>query len=235
MRDACRGISTTLRAGCWVQLRHVCCVPHRAVRQTPPVVDPTCELRRDWDLLLLDVAQVRAWERLLFVACGDAWIVEEAWRRALKGYACGVDISPQRVARATALRGVPGKLEVKSWDGTHLPCQDRSFDRVISTFALRDCAEPATLLNEMHRVLQPGGEIYLLEFQRLIGGTENSTTEAFRAALEGAGFQDTHEVLRREFQADSSGGLAGVIVRARCATPPGLPHATERAPARPAA
>ena len=171
----------------------------------------------------------------MFVACGDAWIVEEAWRRALKGYACGVDISPQRVARATDLRGVPGKLEFKPWDGTHLPCPNRSFDRVISTFALEDCVQPATLLREMHRVLQPGGEVYMLELQRHTSGPEDSETAAFTAALAAAGFQDTREVMRRQLTTDAGGGLAGVIVRARCAAPAVVPDPVERAPARPAA
>src|SRR2546423_10021458 len=108
-------------------------------------------LRRDWDLLLLDVAPVRAWERLLFVECGDGWVVEEAWRRALKGFACGLDTSPARVALATELRGVPGKLEFKTWDGARLPCPSQSFHRVDSTFAWGRCGDRPALLADMHR------------------------------------------------------------------------------------
>ena len=50
----------------------------------------------------------------MFVQCGDGWIAEEAWRRVLKGFACGLDTSPRQVARASELRGVPGKLENKT-------------------------------------------------------------------------------------------------------------------------
>jgi len=65
-------------------------------------------------LLLLDLAPIRAWERLLFVQCGDGWIAEEAWRRVLKGFACGLDTTPGHVARASELRGVPDKLEFRT-------------------------------------------------------------------------------------------------------------------------
>lgn len=170
----------------------------------PVALDPADQLRRDWELLLLDLAHLRAWERLLFVQCGDGWMVEEAWRRVLKGFACGLDTSPANVARASELRGVPGKLEFKSWDGTCLPCASQSFDQVFSIFALERCAAPAVLLRELQRVLVPGGDIYLLELQGEGGG--------LTAALQDAGFRDSGEVVRR---VTATGG--GVILRAQCA------------------
>src|SRR5258705_7666086 len=75
------------------------------------------QLQRARGLVLLDQGRIRAWERLLFVECGDGWVVEEAWRRARRGYACGVDRSAKLVARANALRAVPGALEFSTWDG----------------------------------------------------------------------------------------------------------------------
>ena len=184
------------------------------------MLDPTSEPRRDWDLRLLDAARIRASERLLFVQCGDGWIVEEAWRRLLKGVACGLDTDPAQVARATELRGVPGKLEFKTWDGARLPCSSQSFNRVLSIFTLEECGDPAGLLREMHRVLQPGGEAFLLELQRQPGGT------AFTAALQVAGFHESHELLRhRPADADP----AGVIIRARRGPPPARAGAVEPA------
>ena len=188
----------------------------------PAALDPADQLRRDWELLLLDLAHLRAWERLLFVQCGDGWIVEEAWRRVLKGFACGLDTSPGHVASASELRGVPGKLEFGSWGGTRLPCPSQSFDRVFSTFALERCAAPADLLREMQRVLVPGGDLYLLE-QRGEGGE-------LAAALQDAGFRDSCEVVRR---LAATGG--GVILRARCAAPLASPRTGEAVAVPPAA
>lgn len=187
------------------------------------------EVRRDWELLLLDLARIRAWERLLFVACGDGWIVEEAWRRAVKGHACGLDTSPALIARATELRGVPAKLEFKTWDGTRVPYPSQSFHRLFSTFALERCADAAALLSEMHRVLQPGGEVYLLEVERWTDGQAESAPATLTAALRGAGFSESQALVHRAVT-NWSGGEPGVIVHARRTTLPG-PARSSPAPA----
>jgi ubiquinone/menaquinone biosynthesis C-methylase UbiE len=155
---------------------------------------------------------------MLFVACGDGWIVEEAWRRAVKGHACGLDTSPALIACATELRGVPGKIEFKTWDGTRLPYPSQSFDRLFSTFALERRAEPAGLLGEMHRVLQPGGEVYLLEVEQWTDGRGESAPAMLTAALREAGFSESHALVHRA-PTNGRGGEPGVIVRARCPAP----------------
>jgi len=183
-------------------------------------IDTDAGLRRDLDLCVLDAAKIQAWERLLFVQCGDGWIVEEAWRRALRAYACGLDMSPELVARATQLRGVPGRLEFTTWDGSSLPCADHSFHRIFSTFALGRSTGLTSVLAEMRRVLHPEGEIYLLELdRRAADGASSPTIPAFAAALQRAGFGGTEELVRREVRLDWSGQARGVIVRARHATP----------------
>ena len=189
--------------------RHRACLlpPKEGVNPAPVALDPAHELRRDWELLLLDLARIRGWERFLFVQCGDGWIVEEAWRRVLKGFACGLDTSPAHVARATELRGIPGKLDFRTWDGTRLPCPSQSFHRVFSTFALERGAQPGALLREMQRALLPGGELYVLELQQ-------EPDERLVAALEAAGFAESHELVRRV----APDGRGGVILRA-CRAP----------------
>lgn len=156
---------------------------------------------------MLDLARIRGWERFLFVQCGDGWIAEEAWRRVLKGFACGLDTAPDQISRAAALRGVPGKLEFQTWDGRRLPCPAQSFHRVFSTCALEGCPEPAELLRDMFRVLLPGGELYLLE----LGGDADG---ALAAALHDAGFHESCELVRRVAATGR-----GVILHARRAAP----------------
>ncbi|HEV8305292.1 MAG TPA: methyltransferase domain-containing protein [Gemmatimonadales bacterium] len=159
-------------------------------------------MQRSRSLLLLDQARIQAWQRLLFVECGDGWIVEEAWRRARRGYACGVDTSALLVARATALRGVPEALEFKTWDGSRLPCPSGFFQGVM-------CAEPVAALGEMHRVLQPGGDIYLLSLPDLAA--------SLVATLGGAGFHEAGEVTRCEVDLEGGERAAAAIIHARAA------------------
>jgi len=113
--------------------------------------------------------KVAAWDRLLFVECGDGWLVEEAWRRMGKGCVWGLSTSPQLVELAVRLRGIPDRLEFKVWgggeDGDRFPLPDRSFDGVVSCVPLIRYLEPVAVLYEMARVLRPDGDAYLLEFE----------------------------------------------------------------------
>jgi ubiquinone/menaquinone biosynthesis C-methylase UbiE len=167
-------------------------------------------LQRSRSLALLDHARIQAWQRLLFVECGDGWIVEEAWRRARRGYACGVDTSTALVARATALRGVPGALDFKTWDGSRLPCPSGFFQGVIATLALERSADPAAVLGEMYRVLQSGGDVYLLE------RSEDSAASLI-ALLGGAGFHDAEVLSRYDVAVEGGEAPAALIMHARAA------------------
>jgi demethylmenaquinone methyltransferase / 2-methoxy-6-polyprenyl-1,4-benzoquinol methylase len=51
-------------------------------------------------------------------------------------------------------------------DALSLPFQDRSFDALTIAFGLRNLEDPVRGLNEMHRVLKPGGALVILEFSK---------------------------------------------------------------------
>jgi ubiquinone/menaquinone biosynthesis C-methylase UbiE len=171
---------------------------------------------------LLDELKIQAWQRMLFLECGDGWIVEEAWRRARRGYICGVDTSAALVARATEIRGVPGALEFKTWNGSRLPYPDACFQRVISTLALECCANPHELCAEMRRVLQPGGDVYLLELQQSAARVKNS----LMVMLQQVGFHDVGEFTFCEVILDGGESAAAVIIHARAAPPTVRPQST---------
>jgi len=162
-------------------------------------------IAHDRDLGLLDAVQIHAFERLLFVGCGDGWIAEEAWRRGVRVYVCGLDASPDLIAHATELRGLPGKLEFQTWDERQLPFPNGSFDRVFGIFTLRRALDAATLLDEMRRVLAPGGELCLLEHD---GSSPAGGAAAVAAVLRRVGFGEAQELLLDE-------GTCVVVVRAR--------------------
>ena len=148
--------------------------------------------RRALDLLVLDQLRIEAWHRLLFVECGDGWIVEEAWRRAPRAYACGLDRSRAHVELARRLREVPGRLEFGIWDGCRLSLPDRGFDHVMTSFPLAGPAASASWLHEVHRVLRPSGDLYVLN-------AVSSDTECRRALAE-AGFAAIRELTRSHGQ-----------------------------------
>jgi len=179
-------------------------------------------LQRSRSLLLLDRAKIQAWQRLLFVECGDGWIVEEAWRRVRRGYVCGVDTSAALVDRATALRGVPGALEFKTWDGSRLPCPSGFFQGVLSTAALDQCGDPAEVLGEMNRVLQPGGDLYLLDRDQ----TPREVAPSLVAMLRGAGFVEAGALIQGDVPLAGGEGVAAVIIHARATSLATRPRST---------
>jgi len=140
---------------------------------------------RSPELAIVDELRIWGGERLLFVECGDGLVAEEAWRRIAKGYVCGLDRSARLVALATRLRGVPGKLEFKTWDGRCVPCPDGFFDAVVSWCDVRRWPKPVAVLRELRRVVRSDGQVYLVEANGGVGPA--SRTSAWPQLLEQAG------------------------------------------------
>ncbi len=53
-------------------------------------------------------------------------------------------------------------------DAEHLPFPDNYFDAVCVSFGLRNMTHKDIALSEMHRVLKPGGILFVLEFSKVI-------------------------------------------------------------------
>jgi SAM-dependent methyltransferase len=92
--------------------------------------------------------------RVLDVACGSAANASLIARRC--SYV-GADISQAGLHRAVGLA-----LCLVCGDAEQLPFAGNSFDATISTFALEHSVNPVRMLQEMHRVVRPGGRIVLL-------------------------------------------------------------------------
>jgi len=163
------------------------------------VVQTDLDARRPLELFVLDHVKIQAWDRILFVQCGDGWIVEEAWRRAVRAYVCGLDTSGADVALAKQLREVAGKVEFATWDGRSLPVSAGAFDRVIA-FLAAPPSPPATLVCDLRRVLRRDGDLYLLH--------SASTGLEVRQAFARAGWSGVRDVARSEDQ-------TAVLVHAR--------------------
>ena len=104
---------------------------------------------------------------VLDLACGPGNFTRELARLVGRsGLAVGFDASPTMLARAVeetpAARGPRGNVAYVRGDATRLPFRSESFDAVCCFAALHLFDEPFRALDEMARVLTPGGRVALL-------------------------------------------------------------------------
>lgn len=95
---------------------------------------------------------VRKGEAVLEVGCNRGAMVRRM--QELGAQACGVDINQEAI-----LDGVTRGLEVM--DATDLRFSDALFDKVYSLHTIEHIPDPKKALEEMERVLKPGGRIVI--------------------------------------------------------------------------
>ncbi len=63
--------------------------------------------------------------------------------------------------------GFFGRFECVQMNAEELPFEDNSIDAITMAFGLRNVTDKQQALNEMHRVLKPGGKTLVLEFSKV--------------------------------------------------------------------
>lgn len=111
---------------------------------------------------LLDLAAPASTDRVLDVATGTGAILRILARRfPTPRQVEGVDRSSAMLARIPSL---PDGWQIKPADATALPYPDGSFDLVTASYLLHvlDDNDRTAVLQEIHRVLRPGGRVVAL-------------------------------------------------------------------------
>jgi demethylmenaquinone methyltransferase/2-methoxy-6-polyprenyl-1,4-benzoquinol methylase len=105
-----------------------------------------------------------AWELLdLCAGTGDLAL---ACRRAGRGRSwIAADFCPEMLLGSRGKKGA-GELQLTAADGMNLPFRDRKVDAVTVGFGVRNFADVRRGVQEMLRVIRPGGQLLVLEFFR---------------------------------------------------------------------
>lgn len=102
---------------------------------------------------------------VLEVAPGPGYLAVELARLGLTVSAVDISRSFVRIGQEYAARsGV--KVDFRQGDAAALPFKDESFDAVVCRAAFKNFSNPQGALNEMRRVLRPGGRALLLDMRR---------------------------------------------------------------------
>ena len=123
----------------------------------------------------LDGLRLRGDERVLDVGCGHGLLLIGAAKRLPRGRAVGIDLWSQvdqgensreaTLANAT-IEGVVDRVEVHDGDMRELPFADASFDVVVASLSVHNIESQEgryQAVQEMTRVLKPGGKVALME------------------------------------------------------------------------
>jgi SAM-dependent methyltransferase len=111
--------------------------------------------------IALQMLAVSQGDRVLDVACGPGNFTRDFARVAGDGLAIGLDASPTMLS--IAVRDTPAaNVAYIRGDACDLPFRDSSFDAVCCFAALYLIEEPMRALEEIARVLAPGGRVALL-------------------------------------------------------------------------
>lgn len=114
-------------------------------------------LFQEWTGPMVEAAQVQPGQRVLDVACGTGVLARTAAERVgPEGAVVGLDINEGMLAVA---RQKAPHIEWRHGPAESLPFESNSFDVVVSQFALMFFEDRQAALQEMMRVLRPGGHL----------------------------------------------------------------------------
>ncbi|MBL8161678.1 MAG: class I SAM-dependent methyltransferase [Anaerolineae bacterium] len=134
-----------------------------------------------WANRLVDLANARPGIRILDVACGSGVVTRKfAERNGNSGQIIGFDINPDMIAIAQ-VKQPSSIIEWREGNVLELPFQDSTFDIVTCQHGLMFFEDRVKGLQEMYRVLVPGGSLVVLVW----GPIEDNA--GFLAAAEGFG------------------------------------------------
>jgi demethylmenaquinone methyltransferase/2-methoxy-6-polyprenyl-1,4-benzoquinol methylase len=123
---------------------------------------------RAWKRRLIDTARVRPGERVIDLACGTGDLAFEAARRGAR--VTGLDITSRMIEIARAKIGTAQAAIARPiflvGDMTALPFADRTADVVTTGYGLRNVPDLPAAVDEIARVLRPGGRLLSLDFNR---------------------------------------------------------------------
>lgn len=103
------------------------------------------------------------------LGCGAGLLVLEMARQAPGLHVTGIDLSEEMLAdarRSTLQAGLQDRVDFRLGNVEEIPFPNQSLDLVISTASLHHWTNPVKVLNEIDRVLKPGGAFYIFDLRR---------------------------------------------------------------------
>ncbi|MFP3870768.1 MAG: bifunctional demethylmenaquinone methyltransferase/2-methoxy-6-polyprenyl-1,4-benzoquinol methylase UbiE [Syntrophobacteria bacterium] len=136
-------------------------------------------LRRDsyWRRRLAQCVKLRPGSFVLDVASGTAEVAIQICRQHKGVQVIGVDFSRRMLAigqKKIRSKGLARRIHLSMGDARRLPVKSACIDALTISFGIRNIEERGQALAEFRRVLKPGGQLLIMEFDvpedRFLGG-----------------------------------------------------------------
>lgn len=129
---------------------------------------------------IMSIGMVRGWHKFMFkkagdiqgakvcdVGCGTGELAFMAAERVgTEGWVCGVDLTPGMIAMAKKKmpeRNLPKEVDFRVGNALNMEFEDGTFDLVTSGYMLRNVTDIQKAVDEMFRILRPGGKVVVAE------------------------------------------------------------------------
>jgi SAM-dependent methyltransferase len=160
--------------------------------------------------IIRDMLGLSPTDRVLDVGCGPGNYTRDLAQRAKDGLVIGIDASETMVAAAVK-RGGGANLAYVRGDALRLPFEDRTFDAVSCVGVIHMTQDPMATLDEMLRVLVPGGRLAMMATHgksgspRVVVGTTLFDRDTLTGALAERGCTEIEQrvIWRAQFLAAS--------------------------------
>ncbi|MCX7708009.1 MAG: class I SAM-dependent methyltransferase [Anaerolineae bacterium] len=103
------------------------------------------------------------------LGCGAGQLAVELAQAAPELRVTGIDLSNLLLAQAlrkAAAAGLAHRVDFRTGDVERAPFEDASLDLVVSTLSLHHWSNPAAVLDEVARILKPGGAFVIFDLRR---------------------------------------------------------------------
>lgn len=167
-----------------------------------------------WATDLLEAVTPGSEGRLLDIACGTGAVARLAADRfGARVRVIGVDIHREMLTVAAGVAGEAGlPIAWTRGDATRLPFRDASFDVAVCQQGLQFFPDRAAALEQMHRVLAPGGCVRILVWGPI---TNNPYFRALCDAVERHLGSDMAQTMRSAFALSNSDEVRALLESAR--------------------
>lgn len=108
----------------------------------------------------LRLMQLRPGDRVLDLGCGSGWASRLLAKQS--GEVTGVDVSDEMIRQAKAASKDFPNISYLCGSAQQIPCDSNAFDKMLSVESFYYYADQDGALDEIFRVMAPGGRIFIL-------------------------------------------------------------------------